>query len=69
MAHNGTITPDFLPFVQACRAHGISRTVAYGLANDGLLDTFHIGRSRYVLVESLKTLPDRMKAAKSKKAA
>lgn len=53
-------TPAFAPFIEACREHGISKTVAYELANKGLLDTFSIGRARYVKLESLHTLPDRL---------
>ena len=63
-----TITPDFLPFVEACSANRISRTVAYELANAGLLETFTIGRRRYVKVESLRSLPERLAQAKAKKA-
>ena len=61
-----TINPDFLPFVEACSAHRISRTVAYELANAGLLDTFTIGRRRYVKVESLRNLPERLAAQRER---
>ena len=54
------VAPAFRPFVEACKAFGISRTVAYELANDGLLDTFSIGRRRYIKLDSLRTLPDRL---------
>jgi len=55
--------PTYRPFIEACREYGISRTVAYELANDGLLDTFKLGAKRYVMLESLRTLPDRLREA------
>lgn len=60
------LTPHFLPFVEACYDHGISRTVAYELADAGLLDTFTIGRRRYVKVESLRNLPERLAAQRQR---
>ena len=53
----------FLPFVETCEEHGISRTAAYRLADRGLIETFTLGRRRYVVMESLRTLPDRMRDA------
>lgn len=53
-------TPAYRPFVDACREHGISRTVAYELANAGKIETFLLGTRRYVIMESLRTLPDRL---------
>jgi len=50
--------PAYRPFVETCREYGISRTVAYELANDGLLDTFKLGAKRYVMLESLRTPPN-----------
>ena len=50
----------FAPLVDACASHGISRTVAFQLARDGLLETFAIGRRRYVMADSLRTLPARL---------
>jgi len=55
-------TPAFAPLVPACATHGISRTVAFELSAAGLLDTFLIGKRRYVHMDSLRTLPDRLKA-------
>lgn len=55
-------TPAYRPLVEACGEHGISRTVAFDLARKGLLDTFTIGARRYVRLESLRTLPDRLAA-------
>jgi hypothetical protein len=62
MEHQTNISPTFRPLVPACREHGIARTTAFKLAGEGLLETFTIGRARYVLVESLKSLPERLKA-------
>lgn len=50
----------FGPLVDECRARGIGRTVAFELAKDGLIETFNIGRRRYVKLDSLDTLPDRL---------
>lgn len=55
-------TPAFRPLVEACDEHGISRTVAFDLARKGLLDSFTIGKRRYVYLESLRTLPERLAA-------
>lgn len=52
--------PAYLPLVEACGAHGISRTVAFDLAKNGLLQTFTIGARRYVYLDSLRSLPDRV---------
>jgi hypothetical protein len=52
----------FAPLVETCRDYGISRTVAFELAANGMLETFTIGRRRYVKLESLRTLPERVAA-------
>lgn len=52
----------YSPLVAACADHGISRSVAFELARKGLLDTFTIGTRRYVRLESLRTLPERLAA-------
>lgn len=56
------IEPTYAPLVPACGEYGISRTVAFDLARKGLLDTFTIGARRYVRLESLRTLPERLAA-------
>ena len=56
----GRAEPAFGPLVDECEKHGISRSTAYELVASGHLDTFKIGARRYVLVESLRTLPERM---------
>lgn len=50
----------FAPLVQACKAHGISRTTAWILCKEGLLENFNIGTRKYVYLESLRTLPQRL---------
>lgn len=52
----------FGSMVEECRARGIARSTAFELARDGLIDTFHIGRRRYVKLDSLDSLPERMTA-------
>lgn len=54
--------PTFAPLVDACRAHGVSRTVAFRLASEGKLKTFTIGKRRYVLLDSLRELAERLAA-------
>lgn len=48
----------FGPLVDECRARGIGRTVAFELARNGLIETFNIGRRRFVMLDSLDRLPD-----------
>lgn len=57
--------PAFGGLVEVCTAHGIGRTVALALADKGLLDTFKIGTRRYVYLDSVHTLPQRLQAAKA----
>lgn len=52
---------DYRPFIPECNKRGIGKTTAYALANTGLLDTFLIGRKRFVYLDSLATLPERLK--------
>ena len=51
----------FGPLVECCAAYGISRTISFELARKGLLETFSIGTRRYVLLDSLWTLPEKMR--------
>ncbi|MBV2209454.1 MAG: hypothetical protein KUL77_07820 [Thermomonas sp.] len=60
--------PTYRPLVTACAEHGISRSVAFELAKSGLLATFTIGARRYVYLDSLRTLPERL-AVEAAKAA
>lgn len=57
-----TKQPAYGPLVETCRDHGISRSVAYELARDGLLETFKIGARRYVMLASLRDLPQKLQA-------
>lgn len=57
-----TGAPTYRPLVTACLEHGISRVVAFELSRLGKLETFTIGRRRYVYLESLRTLPERLAA-------
>ena len=57
----------FGPMVETCRAYGISRTVAFDLARKGLIDHFFIGSRRYVYIDSLNTLPERLAKKGGKK--
>lgn len=56
------VTPSYAPLVAACAQHGIGRTVAFELVRRGLIETFPIGRKRFVILESLRSLPERLKA-------
>lgn len=52
--------PYFAPLVTACAAHGISRSVSFELARKGVLETFLLNSRRYVLLSSLRSLPERL---------
>lgn len=58
----GNACPEFGRLVESCRPYGIKRTQAFHLARVGLLQTFTIGRCRYVHLHSLRTLPERLAA-------
>lgn len=62
-----SVKGDFRPFIPECERRGISKSVAYALRSAGLLETFAIGRTRYVMVESLDTLPQRLAAQEAAK--
>lgn len=51
---------DFRPFIPECTKRGIGKNTAYNLANNGLLETFLIGRKRYIYLDSIETLPERL---------
>lgn len=55
--------PTYGPLVQSCAAYGIKRSRAHEYAKRGLIDTFTMGVKRYVYLNSLDTLPERMAAA------
>lgn len=52
--------PTFGPMVETCREYGIGRTLAYELANEGLIETFKIRSKRMVVLASLQSLPERL---------
>ena len=54
---------DYRPFISECTKRGIGKTKAYELANDGLLETFLIGTKRYVYLDSVAGLPQRLALA------
>lgn len=54
--------PTYGPFIPTCTAWGIGRSKAFELAAAGTIDTFLIGAKRYVIIESLRSLPQRLKA-------
>jgi hypothetical protein len=60
MAQEGKFDVLYGPLVDVCKAHGISRTNAFKLANEGLLETFMYGNRRYVYVSSVHSLPERL---------
>ena len=53
--------PAFGGLVEECQKRSIGRTVAFQLAQDGLIDTFRIGRRRFVVLASLDSLPERLR--------
>lgn len=55
---------EFRPFIPECTKRGIGKTKAYELVDEGLLETFLIGCKRYVYLDSLLTLPERLVATK-----
>lgn len=48
------------PLVPTCAEYGIRRSRAHEYAQNGLIDTFSMGRKRYVYRASLDTLPERL---------
>lgn len=48
----------FGSLVEECRARGIGRTVAFELARSGTIETFHLGRRVFVMLDSLDALPE-----------
>lgn len=56
--HVSKDTRPFAPMHEALDAVGIPRSNRYELVRRGLLETFRIGRTRYVTIESLRRLPE-----------
>lgn len=55
--------------VPECRKRGIGRSKAYDLESSGLIETFSIGRGKYVYLDSLDTLPQRANSQAQRDAA
>ncbi len=55
--------PTYRPLVSACAEYGIGRSTAFKLAASGKLATATIGTRRYVYMDSLRTLPERLAGA------
>lgn len=51
---------EFRPFVEACARVGLGRSKSYQLAAQGLIETVLIGRRRFVYLDSLYSLPERV---------
>jgi len=54
---------EFRPFIPECRKRGIQKTKAYELANAGLLEVFNIGTRKFIFLDSLLSLPQRLREA------
>jgi len=52
-------TRPFVPLVEYARECGVTRTNSYELVRRGLIETFKIGRIRYVVLDSWRSLPQR----------
>ena len=59
-------SPEYGELVAECARWGIRRTKAFELSRLKLIDTFSIGRKKYVMLESLATLPARLSAGGAK---
>lgn len=55
--------PTYGPFVPTCNAYGNGRSKAFQLAAAGTIETFLIGAKRFVMIDSLRSLPERLRAA------
>lgn len=60
MANSAGFEVTYGLLVDVCKAYGISRTNAFKYASEGLLETFMIGNRRYVYIDSVQTLPERL---------
>ncbi len=49
--------PSWGPLVKVCALYGIGRTRAFELARAEVLETFVLGRRRFVYVSSVERLP------------
>lgn len=67
--NNSSIPYGFGPLAVECKRRGIGRTLAYDLMNQGLIETFLIGRKRMVTIASLDSLPDKLKSPQTQRPA
>jgi hypothetical protein len=63
MSYQERKTPTYAELVKECERWDICRTKAFDYARRGLIDTFVMGRKRYVVIASLESLPERLRAA------
>lgn len=54
---------EYRPFIPECELRGIRKTKAYELANAGLLEVFNIGTRKFIYLDSLLSLPQRLQEA------
>jgi hypothetical protein len=52
--------PTYGLLTEVCLAFGIARTQAFAYARSGELDTFYMNGRRYVYLDSVKSLPERI---------
>ena len=57
------LAPGFGPLVSVCARYGIGRTLGFELARKGIIETFHVGGKRMVVIASLESLPERLRSA------
>lgn len=62
MSESEATSRQYGRMVQECLKRGIGRSKAYELASTGLIETFLIGRGKYVYLDSLDSLPERANA-------
>lgn len=56
------VAGEFAPMIKAGEDRGITRTNMYEMARRNMIETFKIGRTRYVMLDSLRSLPERADA-------
>jgi hypothetical protein len=62
MSNPSAVPYGFGRLVPECERRGISKSVAFKLQREGMIETFCIGATRYVRIASLESLPDRLQA-------
>lgn len=59
---NENYEPNYGILTDVCRRFGIARTQAFAYAKSGALNTFLLNGRRYVYIESVRTLPERLRS-------